>query len=119
MSKITPQTLLAAIVAQYHPDANQEVERLEKELNKLTYDGTDPVAWAVKIRSLVAKLTLRQAAPNERTVRSLILFALEEQRDYKIRVEIIRHNTPNISLTDLWLEVGKLPFPLKRNKRHL
>ena len=116
VSNITPQTLLAAIVAQYHPDANQEVERLEKKLNKLIYDGTDPVAWGAKIRSLVSKLTLRQAAPSERTVRSLILFALEEQGDYKIRVEIIRHNTPNISLADLWLEVGKLPFPLKRDE---
>ena len=52
---------------------SQEVKRLEKELNKLTYDSTDPIAWAVKIRSLVAKLTLRQTAPNERTVRSLML----------------------------------------------
>ena len=65
---------------------------------------------------MLIELTLRQAAPNERTVRSLILFVLEEQGDYKIRVEIIRHNTPNISLADLWLEVGKLPFPLKRDE---
>ena len=71
VTKITPQTLLAAIVAQYHPDANQEVERLEKELNKLTYDGTDPVVQTAKIRSLVAKLTLKQAAPREKTVRNL------------------------------------------------
>ena len=35
--KITPQTLLEAVVSHYHPDVNQKVDRLEKNLMKLTY----------------------------------------------------------------------------------
>ena len=117
ITKVTPQTLLEAIVAHYNPDVNQEIERLERGLNKLTYDGTDPVAWGAKTRALIAKLTAKNAAPNDRTIRNLILNALEEGSEYKVRVEVIRHTTPNISLADLWAEIGRLSYPPTKERR--
>jgi hypothetical protein len=112
--KVTPQSLIEAVVKLYCPDINQEIERLERELTQLTYNEIDPVVWAANVRGLVAKLVARQAAPNERTVRHLVLNALESVPEYKIRVEMIRYDKPNISLNDLWAEVGKLPYPLNR-----
>jgi hypothetical protein len=112
--KTTPQSLVEAVVKLYCPDINQEIERLERELIQLTYNETDPVVWAANVRGLVAKLVARQAVPNERTVRHLVLNALEKVPEYKIRVEMIRYDKPNISLNDLWVEVGKLPYPLNR-----
>ena len=109
----TPQTLLAALTAHFHPDLRQEVDRLENELTRLTYDGSDPVAWVGKVRGLVAKLAAKQAAPNDRTVRNLVLRALEQEPKYLVRVEIIRHSNPDITLADLWLAVARLPYPLE------
>src|ERR1700743_2887413 len=107
MNRLTPQAMLEAIVGQYCPDTNQEIERLEREFAKLTYDGTDPVNWASRAKGLVTKLTNKNAAPNDRTIRNTVLTALEEENSYKIRVEIIRHNTPNITVAELWAEVAK------------
>jgi len=90
--KGTPQTLLESVIAYYHPDQRQEVDRLESELNTLTYDGSDPVVWAAKIRGLITKLTAKQAAPTERTVRTLVLKTLEQEVEYRIRVEVIRQS---------------------------
>ena len=63
--KVTPQTLLEAVVSHYRPDVNQEVDRLEKDLMKLTYDGSDPVMWSGNIRGLIAKLTAKNVAPTK------------------------------------------------------
>ena len=69
----TPETLLNGIRVNYLPDERQEVDRLERELMELIYDYTDPVLWVAKVRGLVTKLTAKQAAPSERTVRNLVL----------------------------------------------
>ena len=113
---LTPQTLLHAIIAHYRPDQRQEVDRLESELMELAYDGTDPVIWCAKVRGLVTKLTAKQAAPTERTVRTLVLKALEQEPEYKIRVEVIRHSQPDITLVDLWTVIGRLSYPLKKEE---
>lgn len=113
--RVTPQMLLEAIIAHYRPDMRQEVDRLENELAQLTYDGTDPVVWSAKIRGLVTKLTARQAAPTERTVRNLVLRALEQEPEYKIRVEVIRHSNPDITLLDLWAAIGRFPYSMNRD----
>ncbi len=113
--RTTPQTLLAAIAAHYRPDQNQEIERLENELSDLSYDGSNPVAWVAKVRAMIAKLTAKQAPPTERAVRNLVLWAIEEEPQYKIRVELIRHGEPDITLTNLWAAIARLPFPIKRD----
>ena len=69
----TPETLLNGIRVNYLPDERQEVDRLERKLIELMYDNTDPVLWVAKVRGLVTKLTAKQAAPSERTVRNLVL----------------------------------------------
>lgn len=113
-NKGTPQDLFEAVVSRYCPDQRQEIERLESELNNLTYDGTDPVKWVAMVRALVVKLTTKQAPPQERTVKNLVLNALEQgEPEYKIRVEMIRYSQPDITLENLWLAVGRLPYPIK------
>ncbi len=88
---MTPQTLLAAITAHYQPDQNQEIEQLENEMSDLSYDGSDPVALVAKFRAMIAKLIAKQGLPTERLVRNLVLQAIEEEPQYKIREELIRH----------------------------
>ena len=116
IAHLTPETLLTAIVTYYCPDQNQEIDKLENELISLTYDGTEPVAWAAKVRGIIAKLTTRGSAPTDRTVRNVVLKALEHEIEYKIRIEVIRQVSPNITLPDLWLAIGKLPYPIKREE---
>jgi hypothetical protein len=112
--KVTPQTLIEAVVKRFCPDQQQEIDRLEKELNELKYDGSDPVAWSANVRGLIAKLTIRNVTPTARAVKNAVLKALEQESEYKIRVEIIRQNQPDISLDDLWVAVGRLPYPLQQ-----
>ena len=45
-----------------------------------------------------------------------MLKALATEPEYKVRIEIIRQTQPNISLDDLWLSVGRLPYPLESNE---
>jgi len=115
----TPQTLMEAVVKHYSPDINQEIERLEGELRDITYDGEEPVAWVAKIRSIIAKLTIRNNPPTERTVRAIVLKALEQESEYKIRVEVIRYTQPNINLVDLWTAISRFPYPLGDNESAL
>ena len=108
----TPQTLLEAVVAMYSPDQNVLIDKLENEFMELSYDGTDPVVWSCKVRSLVAKLIANNAAPTERMVRKLVFRALE--LEYKLQIEIIRCTQPNISLDELWVAVKRFPYPINR-----
>jgi hypothetical protein len=112
--KVTPQTLIEAVVKRFCPDQQQEIDRLEKELSELKYNGSDPVAWSANVRGLIAKLTIRNVTPTVRAVKNAVLKALEQESEYKIRVEIIRQNQPDISLEDLWIAVGRLPYPLQQ-----
>ena len=89
---------------------------MESELNTLTYNGSDPVVWAAKIRGLITKLTAKQAAPTERTVRTLVLKALEQEVEYRIRVEVIRHSQPDITLMELWAVIGRFPYPVNQQE---
>jgi hypothetical protein len=79
----------------------------------LVYDGTDSVLWAAKVRMLVTKLKAKEASFTVRTVRNFVLKALEQESEYKIRVEVIRHSQPDINLVELWAVVARLPYPLK------
>ena len=115
--KSTPQSLLEAIAAYYRPDMFQEVSRLEDSLMNLTYDGSDPVAWCANVRHMITKLTVKGAKLLDRTVKILILKALEQEPEYKIRVEMIRYSNSNISLEDLWVAIAKLPYPVVRAER--
>ena len=45
-----------------------------------------------------------------------MLKALATEPEYRVRIEVIRQTQPNISLDDLWLSVGRLPYPLESNK---
>ena len=78
----------------------------------LIYDGTDPVVWVAKVRGLICKLTTRNATPAERTVRRVVLRALEAQ--YKMRVEIIRQCQPDIKLIELWEAIRIFPYPISK-----
>ncbi len=96
-----PETLLEAIKSAYMPDIQQEAERLKDEFHNLTYDRTNPVQWVGKVKGILSKLAVRGAAPADRVVRNTVLRALEQVPEYKIRVEVIRHTSPNIALVDL------------------
>jgi len=45
-----------------------------------------------------------------------VLKALATKPEYKVRIEVIRQTQPNIALDNLWLSVGRLPYPLKSNE---
>ena len=45
-----------------------------------------------------------------------MLKALATKPEYKVRIEVIRQTQPNISLDNLWLSVGRLPYPLESNE---
>jgi hypothetical protein len=113
-SQETPQSLIEAVVKRFCPDQQQEIDRLEKEFNELKYDGSDPVVWTANIRGLIAKLAIRKVVLTERTIRNTVLKALEQEQEYKIKVEIIRHNEPDISIDNLWIAIGRLPYPLQQ-----
>jgi len=115
--KQTPQTLLEEIWKIYCPDVNQEIDRLENELMSLTYDGTDPILWTVYVREIVFKLIIRSATPTDRTVRRLVLQALEKEPEYKIRVEIIRQLQSELTLNELWSAIKRFPYPLKEKNK--
>ena len=115
-SIITPQTLMNAIKSYYMPDQQQEVERLEADLNNLSYSREDPVIWSANVRGLIGRLTARAATPTDRQVRNAVLKALATEPEYKVRVEIIKQTQANISLDDLWITVGRLPYPLESNE---
>ena len=114
-TSVTPETLIRAVTNHFARDVAQEVNRLEEQLTNLSYDGSDPLEWTSKVRNLITKLTNRNSAPAERTVRVLVLKALEKEPEYKIRIEMIRYSNPNIVLVDLWTEVAKLPWPIERD----
>ena len=57
------------------------------------------------------------ATPTDRQVRNAVLKAMAIKPEYKVRIKVIRQTQPNISLDDLWLTVGRLPYPLKSNER--
>jgi hypothetical protein len=110
---VTPETLIAAVVNQYRPQANQEIDRLEREFKGLTYDEKEnPIAWVAKLRNLINKLTTANAAPSDRAIKTAVWDALEEV--YGVRVEIMRHSTPNMTVGELWAAVTSLPHPIKR-----
>ena len=110
----TPQTLLNGIREFYSPNIEREIEKLELTFSKLTYDGQDPVIWVAEVRELIAKLTARNAALSDRSIRNTILKALKNEPEYRMRVEIIRVTQPNISPMDLWTHVRRFPYPLNR-----
>jgi hypothetical protein len=110
----TPQSLIEAVVKRFCPDQQQEIDRLEKEFNELKYDGSDPVVWTANVRGLIAKLAIRKIVLTERTIRNTVLKALEQEQEYIIKVEIIRHNEPDISIDKLWIAIGRLPYPLQK-----
>ena len=58
----------------------------------------------------------RGVNPTDRQVRNAVLKALATEPEYKVKIEIIRQTQPNISLDDLWLSVGRLPYPLESNE---
>ena len=111
--KVTPQSLIDALRSHYMPDQQQEIERLETELSNLNYNGEDPVIWTASVKGLVAKLTHRQAKPQDRTIKSAVLKALATEPEYKIGVEVIKQTQPNITLDDLWTTVGRFTYPIK------
>ena len=45
-----------------------------------------------------------------------MLKALATEPEYKVKIEVIRQTQPNILLDDLWLFVGRLPYPLENNE---
>ena len=53
------------------------------------------------MKGLVAKLTHKQAKPQDRTIKSAVLKALATEPEYKIGVEVIKQTQPNITLDDL------------------
>ncbi len=110
----TPQSLIEAVVKRFCPDQQQEIDRLEKEFNELKYNGSDPVVWIANVRGLIARLAIRKVVLTERAVRNTVLKALEQEQEYKIKVEIIRHNEPDISMDNLWIAIGRLPYPLQK-----
>ncbi len=114
--KLTPQTLLDAVKAYFTRDVNQEIIRLESELINITYNGSDPIKWASGIRNIISKLTAKGAPPVEKTIVATILRALEKEPEYSVRVQMIKFNTPNITLVDLWAAIGKFPYPLERER---
>ena len=61
----------------------------------------------------MAKLTHRQAKPQDRTIKSAVLKALATEPEYKIGVEVIKQTQPNITLNDLWTTVGRFTYPIK------
>ncbi len=69
--------MIKAVVRHYFSDVNQEIERLESELRDITYNCEEPVAWIAKIRSIIAKLTIRNNSPTEKTIKAIVLKALE------------------------------------------
>ncbi len=83
----------------------------------LEYDSRDSVEWVADVRRQINKLAARGAAPSEHVVRTTVLRALEEEPEYKTRVDMIRHLTPNIALVDLWTFVNRFPYPLIEHKR--
>lgn len=112
VAMVTPETLIAAVVNQYRPNANQEIERLEREFKELTYNGIDsPLTWVAKLRNLIGKLTAANAAPSDRAIKSAVWDALEAV--YGVRVEIMRHSTPNMTIAELWAAITTLPYPIK------
>src|ERR1700722_19125320 len=115
-SKLTPQALMDAVKNHYVPDQQQEIDRLEIELNNLSYAREDPVIWTACVRGLIGKLIARGVNPTDRQVRSAVLKALATEPEYKVRIEVIRETQPNITLDDLWLSVGRLPYPLESNE---
>ena len=110
--KQTPQTLLDAIKSHYAPNQHQAIERLETELSRLEYDGEDPVSWLAGVKGLIAKLTSKGAAPQDRSVRMIVLKALCVEPEYKTRVEVIRQTQPDISLAELWTAIGRFTYPI-------
>ena len=115
-NKLTPQALMDAVKNHYVPDQQQEIDRLEIELNNLSYAREDPVIWTACVRGLIGKLIARGVNPTDRQVRNAVLKALATEPEYKVRIEVIRQTQPNISLDDLWLSVGRLPYPLESNE---
>jgi len=115
-SKLTPQALMDAVKNHYVPDQQQEIDRLEIELNNLSYAREDPVIWTACVRGLIGKLIVRGVNPTDRQVRNAVLKALATEPEYKVRIEVIRQTQPNITLDDLWLSVGRLPYPLESNE---
>ena len=113
-TKLTPETLMIALITHFSRDGDQEVIRLEAQLNNLSYDGSDPIEWCSTVRNLVSKLTKRGQVPVVRAVRLSVLKAIEKEPEYKFKVEMIRFNFPNITLEDLWLAIGKFPYPIER-----
>ena len=115
-SKLTPQALMDAVKNHYVPDQQQEIDRLEIELNNLSYAREDPVIWTACVRGLIGKLIARGVNPTDRQVRNAVLKALATEPEYRVRIEVIRQTQPNISLDDLWLSVGRLPYPLESDE---
>ena len=117
--KNTPQELFKAIEAHNSPDISQEIDRLEREFRNLSYNAEDPVLWVANIRGLLARLTAKGAPLTDRQVRVIVLRALEEEPEYKVRVEIIRYSQPNITQADLWTAIRRFPYLLKRSENVL
>lgn len=115
----TPKALFNAIEENYKPNREAELDRLENELMNLTYDGSDPVAWVAKVRHLLAKIRIRGLDPHVRTVRNLVLKALEREPQYRARIEVIRYSSPNITLEELWRAVSAFPYPLEKEDNDL
>ena len=65
------------------------------------------------MKGLVAKLTHKQAKPQDRTVKSAVLKALATEPKYKNGVEVIKQTQPNITLDDLWTTIGRFTYPIK------
>ena len=96
----SPEALLKAVVDHYKPHSDQEIDKLECEFKDLTYDEKDsPIVWVAKLRSLISKLTIVQAIPSDRAIKSAVWDALETA--YGVRVEIMRASTPNMTLAEL------------------
>ena len=110
--KQTPQLLINALKSHFSPDQHQAIERLEGELDRLTYNGEDPVMWLSGVKGLVTKLTNKGASPPDRTVRSVVLQALSVEPVYMMRVEVIKQTQPDILLDDLWTAIGRFTYPL-------
>lgn len=113
--KLTPQILMEAIKTHYKPDESQEIERLEAELAGLKYNGEDPVIWIATIKGLIVKLTSKQAKPADRTIKNVVLKALAAEPAYKVRVEVIKHSYPDITLEDLWIAISRFTYPIEYN----
>ena len=115
-NKASLQELFEAIEVHYRPDLSQEIDRLEREFTNLSYNAEDPILWVANVRGLVARLTTKGAPPTDRQIRAIVLRALEEEPEYKIRVELIRHSQPNITQAELWAAIGRFPYPLKSSE---